>query len=256
MNLQVCADWRMALESSGPEDSVPVYQINKRMRGGRPHACRPGVSCRTCTFASPWGGRVPRSKAAAMQTAEEALLHWITAAGGYIHSSLNVMADVGGEERGIVAVKQVQEGDQLAILPMCLCLHTPTAAACTPQVEHACVAALPRESSSCFLRSHNVSGDQAVRLAQRRSAASARTSLPACSRLCGPLSQRSSCCCTSCPRYPPSAGGQRCLSGAATTCSNLFLKRRARAASTRRTWPRCPPATTACWAGRRTKRLS
>ena len=73
----------------------------------------------------------------AMQASKEALLHWIAAGGGFIHPALDTMADVGDGERGVVAVSQVQEGEQLAILPLCLCLHTPAAAACTPQVEHA-----------------------------------------------------------------------------------------------------------------------
>ena len=86
-----------------------------------------------------------------MQESKEALLQWIAAGGGFIHPALDIMADIGDGERGVVAVNQVQEGEQLAMLPMCLCLHTPTAAASTPQVQHACLyAVLPRREKVLF----------------------------------------------------------------------------------------------------------
>ena len=72
-----------------------------------------------------------------MQATKEALLHWVAAGGGFIHPALDIMADIGDGERGVVAVRQVHEGEQLAVVPLCLCLHTPIPAACEPQVEHA-----------------------------------------------------------------------------------------------------------------------
>ena len=141
----------------------------------------------------------------AMQALKEALLHWVAAEGGHVHPALDIMAHVGNGERGVVAVSQVQEGEQLAILPLCLCLHTPTAAASTPQVKHAwSVCCAPQTSILFFpVLAQQCCTHKYCPSALRRIAASVRSFSPAGSRLCDRLSPRSSCCCTSCPRYFP-----------------------------------------------------
>lgn len=78
-----------------------------------------------------------------MSESKKALLQWVVARGGLIHPDLDFMADLGGGERGVVAVKAIPESEQLAVLPMCLCLHTPISSGGTPQV--------PRLVLSCFL---------------------------------------------------------------------------------------------------------
>jgi hypothetical protein len=55
-------------------------------------------------------------------------VQWLTAGGGYVHPHLDLMADLGDGERGVVVTQAIQDGEQLAVVPMRLCLHTPTLA--------------------------------------------------------------------------------------------------------------------------------
>eukprot|EP00887_Chlorella_sp_A99_P005962 scaffold29.g5962.t1 len=55
-------------------------------------------------------------------------VQWLQNAGGYVHPSLDLFAQLGGGDRGMVAAKAIPAGDQLLIVPRDLCLHVGAAA--------------------------------------------------------------------------------------------------------------------------------
>ena len=76
-------------------------------------------------------GVIPRGYLFVYKTSgmvKEALVQWLTAGGGYVHPHLDLMADLGDGERGVVVTQAIQEREQLAVVPLRLCLHTPTLA--------------------------------------------------------------------------------------------------------------------------------
>eukprot|EP00884_Botryococcus_braunii_P017662 jgi/Botrbrau1/457/Bobra.110_2s0102.1 len=53
-------------------------------------------------------------------------LQWAKERGAYVHPSLDVFATSVRRGRGVVATADIKEGEQLMLIPLCLCIHMPT----------------------------------------------------------------------------------------------------------------------------------
>ena len=52
---------------------------------------------------------------------------WLTGLGGYINPKLKLFTEVDDNgDRGVVAAADIEEGQQLMLIPLSCCLHMPT----------------------------------------------------------------------------------------------------------------------------------
>ncbi len=60
------------------------------------------------------------------------LVAWMRSRGGFVHSGLDLFAELPGGDRGVVARQRIEEGAYIMIVPVSCTMHMPTAAQVKP----------------------------------------------------------------------------------------------------------------------------
>ncbi len=65
--------------------------------------------------------------ASAMEQEQQALVAWLRQRGGLVHESVDLFHAMPGGDRSVVALADIEEGEQLMLVPLECALHVPTA---------------------------------------------------------------------------------------------------------------------------------
>ena len=64
----------------------------------------------------------------AMAAQQDELVAWLRQRGGFIHASVDLFHEMPGGDRSVVALEDLEEGEQLMLVPVECALHVPTPA--------------------------------------------------------------------------------------------------------------------------------
>ena len=80
-----------------------------------------------------------------MDAKHAAFIKWLESAGGFVHPQLDLFAELGNRDRGVVAQQAITQGDALLVVPRHLCMYVsqPTPSGNDALVRGRCVRGLP-----------------------------------------------------------------------------------------------------------------